>query len=147
MRLIGVMALCGTLLASEAAVAQVALSNEVFVEDRATGRRKPAATAARGDSLIYVFTYRNQGSQRIINYTINHPLVPTAEYVGEATGAPLMSVDKGVTFGPLETLRVRRPDGTEHVAMPRDVTHLRWRIPTIIEPGASGQVRYRARLR
>ncbi len=129
------------------AAAQVALSNVVHVEDRLTGQRKPASAAMRGDWLIYVFTYRNTGSQRIINYTINHPLVPTAEFVGEETDSPLMSVDKGLTFAPLAELRVRSPDGSERPALPRDVTHMRWRIPTIIEPGGSGEVSYRAILR
>jgi hypothetical protein len=129
------------------AAAQVALSNVVHVEDRVSGARKAAAAAMRGDGLIYVFTYRNLGTDRIINYTINHPLVTTAEFVGGETGAPLMSVDKGVTFAPLAELRVRNPDGSERAALPRDVTHMRWRIPTIIEPGASGEVSYRARLR
>lgn len=129
------------------AAAQVALSNVVHVEDRLTGQRKPAAAAMRGDWLIYVFTYRNIGTDRIINYTINHPLVPTAEFVGEETDAPLMSVDKGISFAPLAELRVRNADGSERPALPADVTHMRWRIPTIIEPGASGEVSYRARLR
>lgn len=127
--------------------AQVALSNVVHVEDRVTGQRKAATAAMRGDWLVYVFTYRNLGSDRIINYTINHPLVPTAEFVGEETDSPLMSVDKGLTFAPLADLRVRNPDGSERPALPRDVTHMRWRIPTIIEPGTSGEVSYRARLR
>jgi len=129
------------------AAAQVALSNVVHVEDRITGQRKPATAAMRGDWLIYVFTYQNIGAERIINYTINHPLVPTAEFVGEETDSPLMSVDKGLTFAPLAELRVSNPDGSERPALPREVTHMRWRIPTIIEPGASGQVSYRARLR
>jgi len=129
------------------AAAQVALSNVVHVEDAATGQRKPSTAAMRGDGLVYVFTYRNTGLERIQNYTINHPLVPTAEFVGEETGAPLMSVDKGLTFAPLAELRVRNLDGSERAALPRDVTHMRWRIPTIIEPGSSGEVSYRARLR
>lgn len=129
------------------ATAQVALSNVVHVEDAATGQRKASTAAMRGDWLVYVFTYRNTGVERIQNYTINHPLVPTAEFVGQETGAPLMSVDKGATFAPLAELRVRNPDGSERAALPRDVTHMRWRIPTIIEPGGSGEVSYRARLR
>lgn len=141
------MILATAALAPSMAAAQVVLGNSVFVEDPATGEQRPATQARRGDTLVYVFTYRNIGTDRIINYTINHPLVPTAEFVGQETGAPLMSVDRGISFAPLAQLRARRPDGSERQAMPRDVTHLRWRIPTIIEPGTGGEVRYKARLR
>lgn len=131
---------------SAPASAQVALSNTVSVQNPATGA--PRLTAPqRGDWLIYTFYYRNTGTERIQNYTINHPLVPTAEFIGEETGAPLMSVDKGLTFAPLANLRVRNADGSERLAQPRDITHLRWRIPTIIEPGGVGEVSYKAKLK
>lgn len=126
--------------------AQVVLGNQVFVESP-TGQRKAASAALRGDWVVYMITYRNNGQQRIANYTITHPLAPTAELVGEETEGALMSVDRGQSYAPLADLRVRNPDGSERRALKRDVTHLRWRIPIILEPGMGGEVGYRARLK
>jgi hypothetical protein len=134
------------LMTSTGASAQIVLGNSVTVMDRVSGQPKPSTQAFRGDTVVYVLTYRNTSQQRIINYTINHGVAPTAEFIGQETGAPLMSTD-GVTFAPLAQLTAANRDGSTRPAAMGDVKHLRWKIPGIIEPGTGGEVRYTARLR
>ncbi len=134
------------LIGATPAVAQIVLGNSVTVIDRVSGQPKPSTQAFRGDGVVYVLTYRNTSDQRIINYTINHGVAPTAEFIGEETGAPLYSID-GTNFAPLEQLVARNRDGSTRAAVRGDVKHMRWKIPGIIEPGAGGEVRYKARLR
>lgn len=132
--------------AATPAAAQVVLSNQVFVESPA-GVRKPSSQAFKGDWVIYVISYRNTSQQRIANYTINHQVASNAAFHDSETLGTLMSVDGGRTFAPLAQLRKRNADGSERAAVPADVTHMRWRIPIILEPGMGGDVGYRARLR
>lgn len=126
--------------------AQVVLGNQVFIESPA-GQRKDTKAALRGDWIVYMISYRNNGLDRIANYTITHPLAPTVEFIGEETAGAMMSVDGGTVYAPLNQLRARNRDGTERAAVARDVTHLRWRIPIILDPGMGGEVGYRARLK
>lgn len=137
-----------------AAVAQVSVENKVFVETFVTAsdgtmerQLKPANTVLPGDRLVYVISYRNAGKQPSADFVITNPIASTIEFIGEETAGAEMSTDGGKTYGQLIQMRITNPDGSQRAARRSDVTHLRWRLPGAVAPGASGQVTFKARLK
>ncbi len=86
-------------------------------------KRVSATEAEPGDSLTYVIVYRNMGNTPIRTVTIADSLLPRLEYV------------KGTSRG---------PEGTSFSSAVNRVgsTELRWTLPGIIAPGASGHVSF-----
>ncbi|GAA5524217.1 hypothetical protein Maes01_00771 [Microbulbifer aestuariivivens] len=138
-------------------LAAVELETRAFREVAATNaagqqvtRLEPLQSAAPGQEVIYVITYRNTGDQPAQGLVVNNQVPAQMEYVGgsaEGERAQIaMSVD-GSTFGPLASLRVPTADGALRPAEAADVTALRWTIEGAVAPGTSGTVRYRAVLK
>jgi uncharacterized repeat protein (TIGR01451 family) len=91
-------------------------------------KRVSALEAEPGDTLTYVIIYRNMGNTPIRTVTIVDSLMPRLEYVpGTARGI------EGTVF----STSVNRVGSTE----------LRWQLPGILAPGASGQVSFQAIVR
>jgi uncharacterized repeat protein (TIGR01451 family) len=109
----------------------------------------PAAKVVPGTEVTYVITYRNKGTQPAEKVVINNPVPPELTYQGSSgEGARFeVSVDGGVAYGVLPSLRVTGADGKPRPAQPADVTHLRWTLARAVPPGAEGTVRYRALLK
>lgn len=132
---------------------QFTASREI-VETDASGRPitrlVPTDSALAGDEVVYTVTYTNTGSDSWDHVVITDPLAPEVNYLpGSVSGAFAdftVSVDGGKTFSEPDEARVVDEFGYEHPAEPRDYTHLRWLVVGTIAPGASGYVRYRARL-
>lgn len=101
-----------------------------------------------GDRVVFVLSYRNTGAQPLGGVVIANPVPAQLAYRAPAAGtpAPEVSVD-GRTYGALSALRVAAADGASRVATADDVTHLRWRLPRPIAPGASGRFAYQAVLK
>ena len=112
------------------------------VDLKATGHAVP------GDRLVYQIAYRNSGTQPVKDFVLSNPLPQGVNYVAPADGspAPELSVD-GSTFGSLAALRVKDPNGAYRPAGSDDVKIVRWRLSQPLNPGAAGQVAFRAVLR
>ena len=100
-----------------------------------------------GDTLIFVLTYENTGSEPAENFVVTNPMPEAVVFVEAIDSGAIYSVDGGTTFGALETLRVASDSGVERDAQAVDVTHIRWTLSAPIAAGASGQLRFRGVVR
>lgn len=138
------------LLTPSAAFAQskVTLDSHAFVEKVSTDAQGRPSTALQepkivtpGDRLLFVLSYRNNGSAPATQFVINDP-IPQSVVFASAEDNATVSVDGGKTFGALASLQVRQSDGTMRAATPADVTNVRWMIASIA-PGAGGKLSFR----
>jgi hypothetical protein len=58
-----------------------------------------------------------------------------------------VSVDGGQRWGRLEELWLPTPLGGTRRAVPEDITHVRWTMPTRLSPGETARLSYRATMR
>jgi uncharacterized repeat protein (TIGR01451 family) len=86
-------------------------------------KRVSVVEAEPGDSVTYAIFYRNMGNTPIRNVTIVDSLLPRLEYVKGTSRGP-----QGTAF----TTGVNRVGSTE----------LRWTLPGVLAPGASGHVSF-----
>jgi uncharacterized repeat protein (TIGR01451 family) len=91
-------------------------------------KRVNALEAEPGDTLTFVITYRNMGNTPIRSAAIVDSLLPRLEYVKGSAKGP-----RGTAFSTSEN----RVGSTE----------LKWEIPGVIAPGASGEVSFQAVVR
>jgi uncharacterized repeat protein (TIGR01451 family) len=91
-------------------------------------KRVSATEAEPGDTLTFVITYRNMGNTPIRSAAIIDSLLPRLEYV------------KGSAKGPRDTVF---SSGENRVGS----TELKWELPGVIAPGASGHVSFQAVVR
>lgn len=120
---------------------------EVKAADGSTSiKLEPAASIAPGGVVVYEIKYRNNGTEAATNVAVNNP-VPAELVFLEASVAPsAVSVDGGERFGALAELTVAGDNGAPRPAQPADITNLRWTVATL-EPGSSGQISFRARVK
>lgn len=91
-------------------------------------KRVNATEAEPGDTLTFVITYRNMGNTPIRSASITDSLLPRLEYVKGSARGP-----QGTRFSTSEN----RVGSSE----------LRWDLPGVIAPGASGEVSFQATVR
>jgi uncharacterized repeat protein (TIGR01451 family) len=91
-------------------------------------KRVSALEAEPGDTLTFVITYRNMGNTPIRSASIVDSLLPRLEYVKGSAKGP-----KGTNF----------TSGENRVGS----TELKWEIPGVIAPGATGAVSFEAEVR
>ena len=136
----------------QAAIAaeKIELSSNVFVEkvtQSADGRQtvvleKPL-TVVPGDRLIFILNYRNVGDRAASDFVVTNPLPSAVAFQETLDGTELVSIDGGQKWGRLNKLRVREADGTSRVAVPEDVTHIRWKLSNDISVGSQGKLTFR----
>lgn len=133
---------------------QVALDSEVFVErseEQADGSvtvtLDEPTRVVPGDSLVFVLTYENTGTEPAENFVVTNPMPDAVAFVEAIDAGAVFSVDGGTTFGALADLRVASEGGVERDAQAVDVTHIRWTLTEPIPAGASGQLRFRGVVR
>ena len=104
---------------------QVALESTVFVErsvEQADGSvtvtLEEPARVVPGDTLIFVLTYENTGSEPAENFVVTNPMPEAVVFVEAIDSGAIYSVDGGTTFGALETLRVASDSGVERELRP-----------------------------
>lgn len=114
-------------------------------------KRVEAKKALPGDVVIYTVTYANTGKEVAENIFVTNPVPEHMVYVeGSATGKNALvtySVDGGKTFAEPDKLKVRKADGMERLAATPDYTHIRWTFKKSVQPGATGSVSFRAKLK
>jgi uncharacterized repeat protein (TIGR01451 family) len=134
------------------------LTNEVFQEIEIKGpngkiERKtvPANKVVPGTEVFYVITYKNDGDKPAEKVIVTNPVPKELEYVTAASiageSAAEVSVDGGKNYGALSRLTVAGADGKPRPATTSDVTHVRWSLKSIVEPGDEGKVSFRAKLK
>ena len=145
---ITVVGLLGCALPLQASPGFIKLSTQVFQEERVMGadgkaqlRRVPAANFHPGSELIYEVGYANAGPKPA-QVIITNPLPADLSYqsfAARVVGASLeVSLDQGRSFAPLKQVNADRYDA---------ITHVRWKTVRAIQPGESGAVSLRAKLR
>lgn len=99
-----------------------------------------------GDRLVFSTRYHNAGAAPVGNFELTNPL-PAAVMLDPAEPASgEVSVDGGKEWGRLGALTVPNGTGGTRPATAADVTHLRWKLPTLA-PGATGTLTYHAVVR
>ena len=91
-------------------------------------KRVSATEAEPGDTLTFTITYRNMGNTPIRSASVVDSLLPRLEYVKGSARGP-----KGTVFSSAEN----RVGSSE----------LKWELPGVIPPGASGEVSFQAVVR
>ena len=119
----------------------VALDNAVFVE-RVTEQTRslaPARRLSRGDRVVYVTSWRRAGGG---SFVLTYPLPRDVAYQGSAEGDEEVSADGGRTWGRLGSLR-----SGARLALPDDVTHVRWRVALALAAQGKGRIAWSAIVR
>lgn len=143
--LIALCVLCAAVSTAPAhAAPNIATDSAVFIENRqddAMRSLEQADELARGDRVVTILRwYRLGGGDR--GFTITNPLPRTIAYQQSSRSDELVSVDGGKTWGRLGELRVG-----SRLAIPEDVTHVRWRISPRLAALGSGKIAYRGVVR
>jgi uncharacterized repeat protein (TIGR01451 family) len=110
--------------------------------------REPVEKAIPGTEIIFTNTFENVSAKAASDIIINNPIPNSTTYkAGSAFGQDceiLFSVDQGKTFGVAESLKITSSDGTEHVALPKEYTNIRWSYKKQLPAGKSSDVGFRA---
>ncbi len=113
--------------------------------------REPATLLQPGEIAIYTNIVTNIGQQPAEEIVIDNPLPENTEYLGgsatENGYVVLFSVDKGKSFGGQDELTVPDGQGVQRPAEPKDYTNIRWTMQSRLQPGATGIVEFRVRVR
>lgn len=122
----------------------------VDAQGRTITRRVPAAKVVPGDTVIYTNTYTHVGSEPVSGVVVTNPIPAHMRYlVDSAEGAGMQvtfSIDDGHTYDAPDRLTVVAADGKTRPADPAEYTHIRWTRPSVLNPGESGTVVFKARL-
>jgi uncharacterized repeat protein (TIGR01451 family) len=109
------------------------------------------ANVAPGDTVIYTITYSNNGDQPATDIAIKNPIPENMLYVdksAEGAGARIeFSIDNGKSFSPFAALIVKNKEGRERPARANDITTVRWTLEKPLQPGTTGSVSYRAKVK
>lgn len=131
----------------------VTLAAQTFVEKVTTdvngnARRVLAAPGqiSRGDRLVFVVRYRNDGAAPVDGFAVTNP-IPASLRVDPNHPDMQVSIDNGRNWGRLTGMTIATPLGGVRRATADDVTHVRWTVPQAIRPGDEGRISYRATVR
>jgi len=129
---------------------QLASSVQLVVPaDAATGEPEHLAAATSvvpSDQLVFAVRYRNTSAAPVSDLLIVNPVPASVRITQQSANANEVSVDGGSSWGNLSDLVVTRADGSTSPATVDDISHLRWKV-TLIEPGQTGSVAFRAIVR
>lgn len=129
------------------------LGTQMFVERVSTdinGRpRRILASADKvgpGDTLIVIVHWRNEGAHPVRDFAVTRR-VPRGVLPDLGDPAMQVSIDGGGRWGRLDQLWLPTPLGGARRAVAEDVTHIRWQLPDMVQPGRAGRISYRAVMR
>ncbi len=125
---------------------------ETGEDDKPVRRLIEASNVVPGDTLQYVISFSNKGTDVVDagSIVITNPLPPDTVYLdGTAQGSGTdisFSVDSGTTFGQPADLKVMK-DEVQTVAQAADYTTIRWAFKQALEAGKTGDVMFSVRLK
>lgn len=129
----------------------VALDTQTFIERVQTdlnGRTRrilsSPARLVRGDQLVFVVNWRNQGARPLRDLALS---VPGTVRIQPDDSSMEVSVDGGARWGRIGDLRLATPLGGTRRATVEDVTHIRWAMSDPVQPGTGGRISYRGTVR
>ena len=113
--------------------------------------RQPATLLQPGEIAIYTNLFTNHGQQPAEKVVVDNPVPENTEYLGgsatETGYAVTFSVDKGKSFGQPQELTVPDGKGGQRQAEPSEYTNIRWTMQAPLQPGATGVVEFRVRVK
>ncbi len=107
--------------------------------------------AISGDTLEYVFSYKNVSEQVLSGFVIKNKIPEKTEFLPGSNSANidselLVSIDNGASWDTLPVTRVVADSGGEPrtiVIPPEQFTHISWRIAGGLPPEGEFELRYR----
>lgn len=106
-----------------------------------------ASLIAPGDTVVYLLTYTNGGTEAAEAVALTMPVPTEMSFIERSANVDgtivTFSVDGGATFARRGELTVTI-DGEARNALAEDITHVRWTFEDAIEPGSQGEVSFRA---
>jgi uncharacterized repeat protein (TIGR01451 family) len=105
-----------------------------------------ATNVVPSDQLEFSVSYRNGGGAPVSDLLIVNPVPASVQVTQQAAEQAEVSIDGGAHWGALGDLVVTQANGSTAPATVDDISHLRWKI-ALIDPGQSGTVSFRARVR
>jgi hypothetical protein len=125
----------------------IALDTQMFVERvhiDLNGRTRRILTSparlSRGDQLVFVVNWRNQGARPLRDLALS---IPGTVRIDPDDPSMEVSVDGGTRWGHIGDLWLATPLGGTRRATAEDVTHIRWAVP----PTTDGRISYRGTIR
>lgn len=150
--ILAALCLSGALPAAAQAQA-VDLTSQIFVlrqvtapDGAVTETRVAPDRVLPGDPILIELDYTNTGAAPATNFQAVNPIAPGLAFVSTDASADY-SVDGGAKWGPLDALTVPVEGAAPRAAVPEDVTHLRFKAPGAVAPGATGAFAFRAVVR
>ena len=98
---------------------------------------EPAGRLVRGDRVVTLLTWARRVPGAGGGFTVTNALPHGLAWQGSADGDAELSVDGGRRWGRLGTLRT-----AQRLAVPEDVTTIRWRISPVQAAARSGRIAY-----
>lgn len=96
-----------------------------------------------GDRVRITLTFTNAGAAPASAVNITNPIPEALVFDGTADAADFaVSVDGGMSFGPLETLTVAATGAPSRAATNADVTHVRWLWRDAVPAGQTRSVAF-----
>jgi uncharacterized repeat protein (TIGR01451 family) len=108
-----------------------------------------AKSAAPGDEVVFVNTFKNTGQQSAGNLSLVNP-VPANTVLKSAFGDKATitySLDGGKSYDAIEKQKVSSADGKTRAARLEDATHVRWVLAANLPAGQSGEVGFRVQVK
>jgi uncharacterized repeat protein (TIGR01451 family) len=108
-----------------------------------------AKSAAPGDEVVFVNTFKNNGQQSAGNLSLVNP-VPANTVLKSAFGDKATitySIDGGKTYDAIEKQKLSSADGKTRQARLEDSTHVRWVLAASLPAGQSGEVGFRVQVK
>ncbi len=117
------------------------LASEIYVErisaGGATRELVPAAALSRGDRVVTLLRWQAPPSLRATGFTLTNALPAHLAWQDSANRDVEVSVDGGRTWGHLGALGIEG-----RLAVPEDVTHVRWHVSPQAAKQGAGRIAY-----
>lgn len=128
---------------------------------RRVARLVPATALHQGQEIFYTVRIRNTSTVPASDVEVVQRIPLNTVYVANSAAGPgadvALSADGGQTFGregeltvvdqsAIALMQMPHPDraALTRAALPRDYTHIRWRLRNVLAPGAVALARFRA---
>lgn len=112
--------------------------------------RIPAETVTPGDTVVYALDFTNDQAQEVTNIVLTMPVPSDIDYIEASAsedGAEVTySADNGESFASRDEVMIAENDEMRS-AKAAEITHIRWRVTDVIEPGESGELVFKGRLK
>ncbi|MFA6450055.1 MAG: hypothetical protein WCX65_11325 [bacterium] len=142
----------------KAAQLSLAITAQKEVEKKKDGKTVieyvSAEKAGKGETLVYTITYTNKTAAPVKSVSVVDPIPAGTVYIpGTAAGKDTeitFSIDGGKTYlkAPVK-YKAKKADGTgeEKLASPDMYTHIKWLIKRTVQPGKSGVVSFKIKIK